>query len=53
MTWLDGGALAFFLAAWMLLGWVIDRSPWHKHTLSAAMKFQPRSTKDELFRPSL
>jgi uncharacterized membrane protein len=42
MTWLDGGALAFFLAAWWLLGWLIDLSPWHKHTLSAAMKEQRR-----------
>lgn len=42
MTWLDGGALAFFLAAWWLLGWLIDLSPWHKHTLSAAMKAQRR-----------
>lgn len=42
MTLLDGGALAFFLATWIFLGWLIDRSPWHKHTLSAAMKFQRR-----------
>lgn len=42
MTWLDGGALAFFLATWTFLGWLIDKSPWHKHTLSAAMKFQRR-----------
>jgi uncharacterized membrane protein len=42
MTWLDGGALVFFLAAWWLLGWLIDLSPWHKHTLSAAMKAQRR-----------
>jgi len=40
MTWLDGGALAFFLVAWIFLSWLIDQSPWHKHTLSAAMKFQ-------------
>jgi uncharacterized membrane protein len=42
MTWLDGGALAFFLAGWWFLGWLIDMSPWHKHTLSAAMKAQRR-----------
>lgn len=42
MTWFDGGALAFFVAAWMFLGWLIDLSPWHRHTLSAAMKFQRR-----------
>jgi uncharacterized membrane protein len=42
MTWLDGGALAFFIAGWWFLGWLIDASPWHKHTLSAAMKAQRR-----------
>ncbi len=42
MTWLDGGALAFFIFAWWFLGWLIDRSPWHRHTLSAAMKTQRR-----------
>lgn len=42
MTWLDGGALAFFLIAWWFLGWLIDMSPLHKHTLSAAMKAQRR-----------
>jgi len=40
MTWLDGGALAFFLIAWWFLGWLIDASPWHPRTLSAAMKAQ-------------
>lgn len=42
MTWLDGAALAFFLAGWWFLGWLIDASPWHRHTLSAAMKTQRR-----------
>jgi uncharacterized membrane protein len=42
MTWLDGGALAFFLIAWWFLGWLIDYSPLHKRTLSAAMKEQRR-----------
>ena len=42
MTWLDGAALAFFLVAWWFLGWLIDQSPWHKYTLSAAMKTQRR-----------
>ena len=42
MTWLDGGALAFFLATWWFLGWLIDMSPLHKRTLSAAMKAQRR-----------
>jgi len=42
MTWLDGGALAFFLAAWWFLGWLIDMSPLHRRTLSAAMKAQRR-----------
>src|SRR5262245_930715 len=40
MSWEDVAALAFFLLAWWFLGWLIDSSPWHKHTLSAAMKFQ-------------
>jgi uncharacterized membrane protein len=42
MTWLDGAALVFFLAGWWFLGWLIDASPWHRHTLSAAMKTQRR-----------
>jgi uncharacterized membrane protein len=42
MTWLDGGALAFFLFAWGFLGWLIDSSPWHHRTLSSAMKTQRR-----------
>jgi uncharacterized membrane protein len=42
MTWLDGGALAFFVFTWWLLGWVIDHSPWHRFTLSFAMKAQRR-----------
>jgi len=40
MTWFDGGALVFFLAGWWFLSWLIDHSPWHRHTLSAAMKAQ-------------
>jgi uncharacterized membrane protein len=42
MTWLDGGALAFFVASWWFLGWLIDVSPLHKRTLSAAMKAHRR-----------
>lgn len=42
MTWLDGAALAFFLVGWQLLGWLIDQSPWHRRTLSYAMKSQRR-----------
>jgi uncharacterized membrane protein len=42
MTWFDGGALAFFIFAWWLLSWLIDYSPWHRHTLSFAMKTQRR-----------
>lgn len=42
MTWLDGGALAFFLFAWWFLSWLIDHSPLHTRTLSAAMKAQRR-----------
>ena len=40
MTWLDGAALAFFVIGWWLLGWLIDASPWHRLTLSYAMKAQ-------------
>jgi uncharacterized membrane protein len=42
MTWYDAGAAAFFLTAWWFLGWLIDSSPWHRHTLSAAMTLQRR-----------
>jgi uncharacterized membrane protein len=42
MNWFDAGALAFFLVAWAFLGWLIDMSPWHRHSLSAAMKAQRR-----------
>ncbi len=42
MTWLDGATLVFFLAGWWFLGWLIDASPWHTRTLSAAMKLQRR-----------
>ncbi len=42
MTWLDGGALAFFIFAWWFLSWLIDHSPWHRLTLSAGMKTQRR-----------
>lgn len=42
MTWHDGGALAFFVVGWWCLGWLIDQSPWHRFTLSAAMKAQRR-----------
>ena len=42
MTWHDGGALAFFVAGWWALSWLIDQSPWHRFTLSAAMKAQRR-----------
>jgi uncharacterized membrane protein len=40
MTVLDGAALVFFLFAWWFLGWLIDASPLHKHSLSFAMKAQ-------------
>lgn len=40
MTWFDAGAAAFFLIGWWFLGWLIDSSPWHRHTLSAAMTLQ-------------
>ncbi len=50
MTWLDGGALAFFILAWAFLGWLIDSSPWHRHTLSAAMKTQRREWMRQMAR---
>jgi uncharacterized membrane protein len=50
MTWLDGGALVFFLAAWWFLAWLIDMSPWHRHTLSAAMKAQRREWMRQMAR---
>jgi uncharacterized membrane protein len=34
--------LAFFIFAWRFLGWLIDQSTWHRHTLSAEMKTQRR-----------
>jgi uncharacterized membrane protein len=42
MTWEDAAALVFFLVTWWFLGWLIDSSPWHKFTLSYAMKAQRR-----------
>lgn len=42
MTWADGAALAFFLVGWAFLTWLIDMSPLHKRSLSAAMKVQRR-----------
>jgi uncharacterized membrane protein len=42
MTWQDGAAVGFFLVAWWFLGWLIDQSPLHGRTLSAAMKSQRR-----------
>lgn len=50
MTWLDGAALAFFLFAWQFLGWLIDSSPWHPRTLSAAMKLQRREWMRQMAR---
>ena len=50
MTWLDGGALAFFLATWWFLGWLIDMSPLHRRTLSAAMKAQRREWMRQMAR---
>jgi len=50
MTWLDGGALAFFLATWWFLGWLIDSSPLHERTLSAAMKAQRREWMRQMAR---
>ena len=50
MTWLDGGALAFFVIGWWLLGWLIDQSPWHRLTLSYAMKAQRREWMRQMAR---
>jgi len=50
MTWLDGGAFAFFVIGWWLLGWLIDSSPWHKRTLSYAMKAQRREWMRQMAR---
>ncbi len=43
MSWMDGAALGFFVAAWAFLTWLIDASPLHKRSLSAAMKAQRRA----------
>ncbi|MBI1340978.1 DUF599 family protein [bacterium] len=53
MTSYDFAALGFFLAAWWLLGWVIDRSPLHRHTLSAAMESQRRAWMRAMARRSV
>lgn len=42
MTWLDGAAFGFFLVSWWTMGWLIDASPWHSRSLSAAMKAHRR-----------
>ncbi len=42
MSWMDGAALGFFLAAWAFLSWLIDWSPLHRNSLSAAIKQQRR-----------
>lgn len=43
MSYLDGAALAFFIAAWAFFNWLIDVSPWHRHTLSHAMNQHRRA----------
>jgi uncharacterized membrane protein len=42
MSWQDGAAAGFFLLAWWTMSWLIDASPWHVRSLSAAMKLQRR-----------
>lgn len=42
MSWMDGAALAFFVVAWVFMTWLIDASPLHKRSLSAAMKAHRR-----------
>ncbi len=37
MSYLDGAALVFFLAAWGALNWLVDVSKWRLQTLSHAM----------------
>ena len=37
MSYLDGAALVFFLAAWGALNWLVDFSKWRLQTLSHAM----------------
>jgi uncharacterized membrane protein len=53
MTWQDGAALAVFLLGWGMLAWLIDASPWHKHTLSAAMKSQRREWMRQMSRRAI
>jgi uncharacterized membrane protein len=43
MTWQDGLAAVFFLAAWKSQEWAIDSSPWHTRSLSYAMKAHRRA----------
>ncbi len=50
MTWLDGAAFGFFLVAWSVMGWLIDASPWHKLSLSAAMKVHRRQWMQRMAR---
>src|SRR6201986_3108841 len=50
MDYLDIAAAAFFLLAWAFLGWPIDMSPWHKHTLSWAMKAHRRAWMRQMAR---
>lgn len=50
MTWLDAGAFGFFLAAWWTMGWLIDASPWHSRSLSAAMKAHRRQWMQRMAR---
>ncbi len=37
MSYLDGAALVFFLAAWGAMNWLVDLSKWREKTLSYAM----------------
>jgi uncharacterized membrane protein len=42
MSWYDAAALGFFLIAWWFMTWLIDASPMHPRSLSAAMKTHRR-----------
>jgi uncharacterized membrane protein len=50
MNWQDAAAALFFLAAWRLLAWAIDESPWHARSLSFAMKAHRRAWMREMAR---
>jgi uncharacterized membrane protein len=50
MTWLDAAAFGFFLVSWGTMSWLIDASPWHSRSLSAAMKAHRRQWMKQMAR---